>query len=69
MFSRLEYYVELLNKLDLVPLKSFSDVPASCKYGMDEVGTDTTNESWGRFWCPPNFWARSSRLLPRATTR
>eukprot|EP00978_Attheya_sp_CCMP212_P005283 scaffold11755_cov27-Attheya_sp.AAC.1 len=33
MFSRLEYYVELLNKLDLVPWKSFSDVPASCKYG------------------------------------
>eukprot|EP00978_Attheya_sp_CCMP212_P004903 scaffold10743_cov58-Attheya_sp.AAC.4 len=35
-------YVELLNKLDLVPWKSFSEVPATRKYGMDEVGTDTT---------------------------
>ena len=42
MFSRLEYYVELLHHMGLVPWKSFADVPAHCKYGMDEVGTDTT---------------------------
>jgi hypothetical protein len=42
MFSRLEYYAEFLHHLGLIPWKSFADVPAHCKYGMDEVGTDTT---------------------------
>eukprot|EP00978_Attheya_sp_CCMP212_P023778 scaffold73576_cov56-Attheya_sp.AAC.2 len=48
MFSRLEYYVELLNKLDLVPWKSFSDVPASCKYGWMKLA-QTQLKEWGRF--------------------
>eukprot|EP00978_Attheya_sp_CCMP212_P012518 scaffold31242_cov32-Attheya_sp.AAC.1 len=42
MFSRMEYYVELLHKLGLSPWNSYADVPAHCKYGMDKVGTDTT---------------------------
>ena len=42
MFSKMEYFVELLNKLGHSPWNSYADVPAHCKYGMDEVGTDTT---------------------------
>jgi hypothetical protein len=54
MFSRLEYYVELLNKLDLVPSwKSFSDVPGHCKYRMDKVGTDTTKRMGPLFQITP----------------
>eukprot|EP00978_Attheya_sp_CCMP212_P034691 scaffold146706_cov31-Attheya_sp.AAC.1 len=42
MFSRMEYYLELLHKLGLSLWNSYADVPAHCKYGMDEVGIDMT---------------------------
>eukprot|EP00978_Attheya_sp_CCMP212_P013184 scaffold33088_cov54-Attheya_sp.AAC.1 len=42
MFSRMEYYIELLHKLGLSWWNLYADVPAHCKYGMDEVGTYTT---------------------------
>eukprot|EP00978_Attheya_sp_CCMP212_P016809 scaffold44404_cov55-Attheya_sp.AAC.1 len=63
MFSRLEYYVELLNKLDLVPWKSFSDVPESCKYGMDKVGTDTTKRM-GKILVPVELLGPLFQITP-----
>jgi hypothetical protein len=68
MFSRLEYYVELLNKLGLVPWKSFSDVPASCKYGMDEVGTDTTKRM-GKILVPAELLGPLFQITPEGDNK
>ena len=68
MFSRMEYYVELLNKLGLSKWNSYADVPAHCKYGMDEVGTDTTKRM-GKILVPADQLGPLFQITPEGDNK
>jgi hypothetical protein len=49
-------------------LKSFSDVPAHCKYGMDEVGTDTTKRM-GKILVPAKLLGLLFQITPEGDNK
>ena len=52
VFYKLDCYVRNLYCQGKIPWKSYSEVPASRKYNMDEVGSDTTKHRAKIIACP-----------------
>eukprot|EP00978_Attheya_sp_CCMP212_P027247 scaffold91161_cov32-Attheya_sp.AAC.1 len=68
MFSRMEYYVELLHKLGLSPWNLYAVVPAHCKYGMGGVGTYTTKRM-GKILVPADQLGPIFQITPEGDSK
>jgi len=42
MFTKLNSYICLLKAMNLVPWKTYQEIPPNCLFNMDELGNDTT---------------------------
>ena len=67
-FVRLDLYTKLLHKMNLIPWKSFSDVPKENKYNMDELATDTSGHRRKIVGCA-NHLGRLFQLTPEGDGR